>query len=100
MCCARKDWEQAVESYETICKLLEAPAPAAAPPAGMPEVPATDARPTNEDLLKKAHLYLAIIYADHMKKRDKAREHAKKFVQLGGTEQNLQTFIDDLVSGK
>ena len=100
VCCALKDWDQAVESYETICKLLEAPAPAAAAPSDTPAAPAPEAAaPMDEDLLKKAHLYLAIIYGDHMKKRDKAKEHAKRFVQLGGVDQNLQSFIDDLISG-
>ena len=97
------DWPQAVESYEKICTLLEAPKPAAdAPPAGGAPAPAPagGATSSDDDLLKKAHLYLAIIFADHLKKRDKAKEHARKFVALGGTDQNLQSFIDDLLTDK
>lgn len=103
VCCAIPNWDQAVESYEKICALLEGSKadPVPPPPGGAPApAPAAGATSANDDLLKKAHLYLAIIYADHLKKRDKAKEHAKKFVALGGSDQNLQSFIDDLLSDK
>jgi len=105
VCCASGDWPQAVESYEKICALLEAPKadPVPPPPGGAPApapAPAAGATSADDDLLKKAHLYLAIIFADHMKKRDKAKEHARKFVALGGSDQNLQSFIDDLLTDK
>jgi tetratricopeptide (TPR) repeat protein len=114
ICCQLKDWSQAIEAYETICKLLEEPAPpaAGAPPAGGPPAgggaapapapapTAPDASDPDTDLLIKSHLYLTIIYADHMKKRDKAKEHAKRYVQLGGTDDNIQWLIDDLLADK
>ena len=101
VCCALKDWDQGVESYETIVTLIGAakqPAPPAAA-GGQPGAtpPAPTAPPATDDLLKKAHLYLAIIYQDHLKKRDKAKAHIKKFIELGGTEPNLQSWIDDLM---
>jgi tetratricopeptide (TPR) repeat protein len=102
VCCRAGDWAQAVESYEKIVSLLETP-PAPPPPAGG-NAPANGAPaasgPQDDDLLKKAHLYLAIIYADHIKKRDKAKEHARKFTDLGGTDQNLQAFLTDLLGDK
>jgi tetratricopeptide (TPR) repeat protein len=102
VCCALKDWDQGVEAYETIIKLLEAAKPAAPPPAaaggGAATAPANaPAASGNDDLLKKAHLYLAIIYQDDLKKRDKAKAHIKKFTELGGTEPNLQNWIDSLL---
>jgi tetratricopeptide (TPR) repeat protein len=107
VCCQSGDWAQAVESYEKICTLLEASKSVPAPPqggGGAAPAPAPAAAPAgasaDDDLLKKAHLYLAIIYADHLKKRDKAKEHAKKFTDLGGTDQNLQSFLNDLLSDK
>jgi len=104
VCCALKDWDQGAESYEKIVTLIEsskvAPAPAPAPAGGgQPAQPdPAGAQPNaKDDLLKKAHLYLAIIYNDHLKKRDKAKAHIKKFVQLGGSDPNLQSWIDDLM---
>ena len=107
ICCQSKDWDQAIESYETIIKLIEGE-PAAAPagnggaPAGgpAPAPAATEPAVGDEDLLIKAHLYLTIIYADHMKKRDKAKEHAKRYVQLGGNDENIQWLIDQLLADK
>jgi len=99
VCCALKDWDQGVEAYETIIKLLDAAKsakPAAAPDAA--GQPAANAPPGgDDDMLKKAHLYLAIIYQDHLHKRDKAKAHVKKFTELGGSEPNLQNWIDDLM---
>jgi tetratricopeptide (TPR) repeat protein len=120
ICCQLKDWKQAIEAYETICSLLEEPssgaaappgnggAPAGSAPAGGPPpggapaggAPAADPAPGDEDLLIKAHLYLTIIYADHLKQRDKAKEHAKRYVQLGGNDENIQWLIDDLLADK
>jgi tetratricopeptide (TPR) repeat protein len=101
VCCALKDWDQSVEAYETLVKLIESAKPAAPPPAaaGGPAAnpAAPPAPPGNDDLLKKAHLYLAIIYQDDLKKRDKAKAHIKKFTELGGTEPNLQNWIDSLL---
>lgn len=99
ICCALKQWDQAIEAYEKICELLEAPEPANA--SGGPE-PGAGAAPANADdeLLIQAHLYLMLIYSDHVKKRDKAKEHAKKFVQLGGDDPNLQSLLDDLLADK
>src|SRR5262245_30174151 len=113
ICCQLKDWKQAIEAYETICALLEgtpppaggAPAGNGGPPAGgnpapAGGAPAADPSPADEDLLIKAHLYLTIIYVDHMKQRDKAKEHAKRYVQLGGNDENIQSLIDDLLADK
>jgi tetratricopeptide (TPR) repeat protein len=101
VCCALKDWTQGVEAYETIIKLIETAKPAAppAPAAGQPAPNAANppAPPGNDDLLKKAHLYLAIIYQDDLKQRDKAKAHIKKFTELGGSEPNLQSWIDSLL---
>jgi tetratricopeptide (TPR) repeat protein len=101
VCCALKDWDQGVECYETIVTLLDASKPAAAPPAagGQPGAPREDSPVASgdDDLRKKAHLYLAIIYADHLKKRDKGKANIRKFLELGGTEPNLQSWIDELM---
>lgn len=102
VCCALKDWKQAVESYEKIVELIEAaPAAPAAPggdPGAAPAAPPPALTAVETDLLVKAHLYLAIIYSDHIKDRAKAKAHAKEYSQLGAHDANMQSFIDALLA--
>ncbi len=103
VCSALKYWKEAAESYEKICELIEGAPPAAPAAGGDPGAapatpPALSAAET--DLLVKAHLYLAIIYADHLKDRTKAKEHAREYSQLGGHDVNIQSFIDGLLAEK
>ena len=104
---AMKLWSEAAEAFEKVCTLLDGKAtvpqdPAApaggnpAPPAGSAEEPVTDSGVLDS---LQAHLYLAIIYADHLKLRDKAKAHAKKYREMNGSDPNLQSWLDDLLSG-
>lgn len=73
-CTAEKHYPEAIEAYETVVKLLK------------PE----------DQRLADIYLYLAILY-DRTKDRTKARESAEKFKELGGADQNLESFIKRLL---
>jgi tetratricopeptide (TPR) repeat protein len=121
-CTGLKDFENAAAAYEQVVALLE-PASGAKPPAANPSDPAKPdpakpdpakpdpAKPGKADAPKAAdaskpelatneHLYLALIYSDHLNDKDKAKAHAKKWVDQGGTNPNLDSYIQQLLADK
>jgi tetratricopeptide (TPR) repeat protein len=71
--------------------------PPAQPPAGGGDPPKAPAEPkfaTNE------HLWLTLLYADSLKQRDKAKAHAKKWVEQGGKNPDLDSWVQSLLSEK
>ncbi len=70
-CTSTDSWEDAVEAFEKACEL--------------------------DDELLDEWLYLAIIYSDHLKDRKTAREKLEKFLELGGQDDNLGSWMDELL---
>ncbi len=126
-CTSNKDFDNAALAYEQVISLVEGtPAPAgagaggAAPPANPPANPPTNppanpptsppapppagggaAKPTDASKLAvNEHLYLALIYADHLNDKDKAKAHAKKWREEGGKNPDLESWVDQLLADK
>jgi tetratricopeptide (TPR) repeat protein len=83
------------------------PAPAPAPAPSDPNAPAKDpggnapAAPAADPKHAKAeHLYLTLIYADHLNDKEKAKVHARKWLDEGGTDPNIDSWIQDLLADK
>jgi tetratricopeptide (TPR) repeat protein len=123
-CTGKKDFENAAAAYEQVVALLE-PATGATPPDGAtpPAKPPDPAKPdppkpdpakpdpnappkpksadgSKPELATNEHLYLALLYADHLNDKDKAKAHAKKWVDQGGTNPNLDSYIQQLLADK
>jgi len=88
-CTGLKDFENSATAYEQVVKLLEGP----------PE-PAKPADGSKPELATTEHLYLALLYADHLNDKDKAKAHAKKWLDQGGTNPNLDSYIQQLLADK
>lgn len=67
-------WQEAADAYEKICEL---------------DVKAVD-----------EHIYLAIIYADRLKLKDKAKAHCQTYTDRGGADPLLAGWIEALMAGK
>ena len=81
------------------------PAPGAPPPApgtdpGAPPAPTPPAEPPKPKFATSEHLYLAVIYEDHLNDHEKAKAHARKFVDQGGTNVNLDQWVQKLLAEK
>ncbi len=72
-CSATQNWTESAAAFEKVCEL-------------------------NEDAVDE-YEYLAIIYGLHLKDAEKAKAAAKKFAEKGGSDPNIQSFLDDLVNG-
>ncbi|MCE9637429.1 MAG: tetratricopeptide repeat protein [Planctomycetes bacterium] len=70
-CYAAKTWDECTRAYEKVVAL--------------------DADATDE------YLYLAVVYADQLGNKDKAREHVKKFREKGGQDPNLDDWMNQLL---
>ncbi len=73
-CTSQKHWEDAVEAFEKAIEL--------------------DAESIEE------HLYCAIILADQMKKPEDAKPHIETFREKGGSDPNLEDWMDRVLEGK
>jgi tetratricopeptide (TPR) repeat protein len=71
--------------------------PPPAPPPGTPPAPAAAPAPK---FATDEHLYLALLYADFLKQKDKAKVHAKKWVDQGGKNQDLDSWVQNLLADK
>jgi hypothetical protein len=80
------DWPGAVAAEERIVRIVEGPPRAAGGPA--------PGRPGSLD----AHLALAVLYADKIGDRDKARAHASSFLAGGGIDLPLDEWLRGLTT--
>lgn len=71
---SNQKWTEAAEAYEKVCAL---------DPAAVDE-----------------HLYLAVIYADRLNQKDKGRAHAATYRERGGSDAQLDVWLDVLLSDK
>ena len=79
--------------------------PAAPDRPADPNAPAKDAggnAPAAADPkhAKAEHLYLTLIYADHLNDKEKAKLHARKWLDQGGSDPNIDSWIQDLLADK
>ena len=70
-CTGISDWESAAEAYEKVVEI--------------------------DDEAVDEYLYLAILYADRLKDRKKAKENLQKFLDKDGWDENLESWIDRLL---
>jgi tetratricopeptide (TPR) repeat protein len=77
-----------------------------APPPD-PKAPGGDAgggapapSPVAPQQAKSEHLYLTLIYADHLNDKEKAKAHARKWLDQGGSDPNIDSWIQDLLADK
>jgi tetratricopeptide (TPR) repeat protein len=99
-CTSLKDFENAAIAYEKVVALLETPAPPPAPPAGMNPDAVKPAEGDGPQNATTEHLYLALLYSDHLKDKEKAKLHAKRWLEQGGTNPNLDSYIQQLLADK
>ena len=85
-CTSLKDYEQAAEAFEKVVAILEAGGTDKPHPSGLDSI--------------DEHLYLAILYAERLKDVEKAKVHARKFREMGGTDQSLDDWMNRLLEGK
>lgn len=71
-CYAGKHWEEAATSYEKVIELA----------------------PDSVD----EHLYCAVIYADQMKNKAKAKPHVEAFLKKGGSDPNLKDWLEQILA--
>lgn len=82
--------------------------PPAAPPAGPPPAgdppkkddPAPAPSMVTPKLATAEHLYLTLIYADHLNDKEKAKAHARKWLEQGGKNVNLDSWVQNLLADK
>ena len=67
-------WQEAADAYEEVCQI--------------------DPKAVDE------HIYLAIIYADRLKMKDKGKLHAQIWSNRGGADPLLASWVDSLLNGK
>lgn len=70
-CYAGKFWDEAATAYEKVLELA---------PDSIEE-----------------HLYCAVIYADQLKNKGKAKPHIESFLKKGGQDQNLQDWMNQIL---
>jgi tetratricopeptide (TPR) repeat protein len=71
---ANQKWKEAADAFETVCAL--------------------------DDQAVDEHLALAVIYADRLKDKDRAKAHATTWRERGGKEPVLDGWVDALLAGK
>jgi tetratricopeptide (TPR) repeat protein len=70
-CYSAKSWDECVRAYEKVCEM--------------------------DDKTVKEHLYLAAVYADQKKDKEKAKQHVLKFRENGGSDPNLDDWMNQLL---
>ena len=65
-----------------------------------PAPPAEPAPPPVPQFATIEHLYLALIYADHLNDKDKAKAHARRWIEQGGKNLNLDAWVQNLLNDK
>ena len=125
-CTSLKKWEDSAAAFEEVVRLVEggppapgsppAPGPAGPPAPGNPQPPAGGPTPpapadpnapagsgneappaTEPKFATSEHLYLTVIYADHLDKKEEAKAHARKWLEQGGTNPNLDSWVQNLL---
>ena len=83
-------------------------APGTPPAPGAPAAPGTAPAPGKDapaaapepKFATGEHLYLTILYADFLKDREKAKVHARKWIDQGGKNPNLDAWVQSLLADK